>query len=158
PAGIALGGMATGILALPAAAPPRLGRARETEVNAARKAPAPGPPADLRSGAYSALVGKARPIELSHWEIAMDSAAFDALEHQARAQLPPSSFAFCAAGADDEITAAENSARWRALRLRPHILRAVAQVDPGVMILGRHAATPIMIAPTGRHRLFHCDG
>ena len=88
----------------------------------------------------------------------MDSAAFDALEHQARAQLPPSSFAFCAAGADDEITAAENSARWRALRLRPHILRAVAQVDTGVMILGRHAATPIMIAPTGRHRLFHCDG
>src|SRR5262249_20515636 len=120
--------------------------------------PAPGPPADLRSGAYSALVGKARPIELSHWEIAMDSAAFDALEHQARAQLPPSSFAFCAAGADAEITAAENSARRRALRLRPPLRRAVAQVDPGVMILGRHAAPPIMIAPPGRHRLFHGDG
>src|SRR5262249_1418360 len=38
------------------------------------------------------------------------------------------------------------------------ILRDVAQIDTGVTILGRHAPSPIMIAPTGRHRLFHRDG
>jgi 4-hydroxymandelate oxidase len=88
----------------------------------------------------------------------MDSADFDALEEDARARLPASSFAFCAAGADDEITTAENCARWRALRLRPRILRDVAEIDTSVDILGRRAAMPIMVAPSGRHRLFHPDG
>jgi 4-hydroxymandelate oxidase len=88
----------------------------------------------------------------------MDSADFDALEGRARAQLPASAFAFCAAGADDEITAAENAARWRAMRLRPRMLREVTPIDTGVTILGRPTATPVMIAPTGRHRLFHPEG
>jgi len=88
----------------------------------------------------------------------MDSADFDGLEEEARARLPRSAFAFCAAGADDEVTAAENSAAWRRLRLRPRILHDVGEIDTSVMILGRRAATPIMVAPTGRHRLFHPDG
>ena len=46
----------------------------------------------------------------------MDSADFDALEHEARHRVPANAFAFCAAGADDEITTAENAARWRVLR------------------------------------------
>jgi 4-hydroxymandelate oxidase len=88
----------------------------------------------------------------------MDSADFDALEETARQCMTPSAFAFCAAGADDEITAAENGAAWRRLRLRPRILKNVAQVDPHVRILGREAATSIMVAPSGRHRLFHAEG
>src|SRR5262249_56885040 len=69
--------------------------------------------------------------------------------------MAPPSFAFCAAGADDEITARENASAWRRLRLRPRILRDVARIDLGVSILGRRVATPIMVAPMGRHRLFH---
>jgi 4-hydroxymandelate oxidase len=88
----------------------------------------------------------------------MDSADFDALEGQARLKVPPSSFAFCAAGADDEITTAENATRWRALRLRPRLLRDIARINSGVTLLGRRAATPILVAPTGRHRLFHPEG
>ena len=38
----------------------------------------------------------------------MDSVDFDALEGQARAKMSPASFAFCATGADDEITALKN--------------------------------------------------
>src|SRR5262249_1864742 len=72
--------------------------------------------------------------------------------------MAPPSFAFCAAGADDEITARENASAWRRLRLGPRILRDVARIDPGVSILGRRVATPIMVAPMGRHRLFHRDG
>jgi 4-hydroxymandelate oxidase len=88
----------------------------------------------------------------------MDSADFDALEHEARHRVPANAFAFCAAGADDEITTAENAARWRALRLRPRMLRDVARIDCGVTLLGRPTATPILVAPTGRHRLFHPEG
>ncbi len=88
----------------------------------------------------------------------MDSVDFDALEHQARARMPPASFAFCAAGADDEISAIENIAAWRAMRLRPRMLRDVTAIDTRVTLLGRQVPTPIMVAPTGRHKLFHPQG
>src|SRR5262245_66677816 len=88
----------------------------------------------------------------------LDSADFDALEETARAVMAPASFAFCTAGADDEITARENASAWRRLRLRPRILRDVASIDIHAGVLGRRVATPIMVAPMGRHRLFHRDG
>jgi 4-hydroxymandelate oxidase len=88
----------------------------------------------------------------------VDSVDFDALEHQAHAKMPPASFAFCAAGADDEISVAENISDWRRLRLRPRVLRSVENVDTSVTLLGETLPTPIMVAPTGRHKLFHPDG
>ncbi|HWP24881.1 MAG TPA: alpha-hydroxy acid oxidase [Xanthobacteraceae bacterium] len=88
----------------------------------------------------------------------MDCLDFDALEEKARAKLPAPSFAFCATGADDEITAAENVAAWRRLRLRPHVLRDISTVDPSVTLLGTRLPYPIMVAPMGRHMLFHPEG
>jgi 4-hydroxymandelate oxidase len=88
----------------------------------------------------------------------VDCVDFDALEEEARGKLSAPAFAFCATGADDEITAAENVAAWRRLRLRPHVLRDVNGVDTSVSLLGTRVATPIMVAPMGRHRLFHPDG
>ena len=88
----------------------------------------------------------------------LDSADFDALEAQARARLPPAAYAFAAAGADDEITLADNVAAWRRLRLRPRVLNDIAAVDTSVSVLGARLAAPIMAAPFGRHRLFHPDG
>ena len=88
----------------------------------------------------------------------MDSADFDALEGLARDKMPPASFAFCAAGADDEISAAENIAAWRNLRLRPHVLRDITSIDTGVTLLGDKHPHPILVAPTGRHKLFHPEG
>jgi 4-hydroxymandelate oxidase len=88
----------------------------------------------------------------------LDSADFDALEEQARAKLSPGAYAFAAAGAADEITLAENIAAWRRLRLRPHVLNDITKIDTGVQVLGARLATPIMVAPFGRHRLFHPEG
>ena len=88
----------------------------------------------------------------------MDSADFDALEERARAKLGPAAYAFAAAGADDEITTADNVAAWRRLRLRPRMLNDITRIDTGVSILGVRLETPIMVAPFGRHRLFHPDG
>ena len=85
----------------------------------------------------------------------VDSVDFDALELAARAQMPPASFAFCTAGADDEISMAENVAAWRGMRLRPRMLRDVTAIDTRVTLLGQQVPTPIMVAPTGRHKLFH---
>ena len=88
----------------------------------------------------------------------MDSVDFDALEEKARAKLPPGAYAFAAAGADDEITLAENLAAWRRLRLRPHMLNDITRIDTGVTVLGARLDTPIMVAPFGRHMLFHPEG
>ena len=87
----------------------------------------------------------------------MDCVDFDALEAEARAKLPAPSFAFCATGADDEITAAENVTAWRQLRLRPRVLREITSIDTSVSLLGTRVAAPIMVAPTGRHHLFHAE-
>jgi 4-hydroxymandelate oxidase len=88
----------------------------------------------------------------------VDSVDFDALEGLARGRMPEASFAFCAAGADDEISAVENIAAWRNLRLRPRVLRDVTTIDTNVTLLGAKHPHPILIAPTGRHKLFHAEG
>jgi len=88
----------------------------------------------------------------------MDSVAFDALEEEAQSRVSPGAFAFCACGADDEISVAENVAAWRGLRLRPRVLRDVRAIDTALTLLGAPARMPIMLAPTGRHRLYHAEG
>jgi 4-hydroxymandelate oxidase len=88
----------------------------------------------------------------------LDSADFDALEQQARGKLAPGAYAFAAAGADDEITLADNLAAWRRLRLRPRVLNDVTTIDTGVRLLGVQLLTPIVVAPFGRHKLFHPEG
>lgn len=88
----------------------------------------------------------------------MDSVDFDALEEKARAAMSPGAFAFCAAGADDEITARENCDAWRRLRLRPRVLRDISHIDTSTTVLGASVPTPLMVAPSGRHKIFHPEG
>src|SRR3979411_2135185 len=88
----------------------------------------------------------------------MDRADCDALEERARQKLSPGAYAFAAGGADDEITLADNLAAWRRLRLRPRMLRDITAIDTGASVLGERLAIPLMVAPTGRHRLFHPEG
>ena len=88
----------------------------------------------------------------------MDCVDLDALEAEARRAMPPASWVFCDTGADDEITMKDNIAAWRRLKLRPRVLRDIVEVDASVTLLGSKVKTPIMVAPTGRHHLFHSDG
>ncbi len=88
----------------------------------------------------------------------MDSRDFDELEARARQILAPGAFAFAAGGADDEFTLDDNIAAWQRLRLRPRMLRDVGAIDTGTTVLGARIVAPMMVAPTGRHRLFHPDG
>lgn len=88
----------------------------------------------------------------------MDCKDFDALEQEARRVMRPEAWVFCDTGADDEITARENAVAWRRLKLRPRVLRDIVEVNTGVSLLGARLKTPIMVAPTGRHHLFHAEG
>jgi 4-hydroxymandelate oxidase len=88
----------------------------------------------------------------------VDSAEFDELEDRAREILSPGAFAFAAGGADDEVTLADNVAAWQRLRLRPRVLRDITAIDTSVTLLGEKLPMPILVAPSGRHRLFHREG
>src|SRR5436190_22520551 len=88
----------------------------------------------------------------------VDCVDLDALEQNARRGMRPESWVFCDTGADDEITAKENVEVWRKLKLRPRMLRDIVEVDAGVTLLGTKLKTPIVVAPTGRHHLFHSNG
>jgi 4-hydroxymandelate oxidase len=88
----------------------------------------------------------------------VDCVDLDALEQQAHRVMPPASWVFCDTGADDEITAKENIVAWRRLKLRPRMLRDILKIDTGVSLLGTRVNTPVMVAPTGRHNLFHAEG
>jgi 4-hydroxymandelate oxidase len=87
----------------------------------------------------------------------MDSADLDALEAAARAVISPAAYAFAAGGADDELTIADNIAAWQSLRLRPRVLRDVTAVDASVSVLGTRLPHPLMVAPMGRHHLYHAQ-
>jgi 4-hydroxymandelate oxidase len=88
----------------------------------------------------------------------VDCVDLDALEQNARRVMRPESWVFCDTGADDEITAKENVDAWRRLKLRPRMLRDIVTIDTSVSLLGTRVDTPVMIAPTGRHNLFHAEG
>src|SRR6187397_316066 len=87
-----------------------------------------------------------------------DCVDLDALKQNAQRVMRPESWVFCDTGADDEITAKENVAAWRKLKLRPRVLCDIVEIDTGVTLLGTPVETPIMVAPTGRHHLFHAEG
>ena len=88
----------------------------------------------------------------------VDCVDLDALEREARRVMRPESWVFCDTGADDEITSKENIVAWRTLKLRPRVLRDIVDIDTSVTLLGAKVDTPIMVAPTGRHHLFHAEG
>ncbi len=67
-------------------------------------------------------------------------------------------FDFFACGSGDETTLAANTAAWRRVALRPHVLRDVSSVDTRVRVLGRELPTPVCVAPMGYQALAHPDG
>ena len=71
------------------------------------------------------------------------------LRGAAQSRLPKAIFDFFDGGAEDELTLDDNQAAFRRVRLLPRVLVDVAQVDLGVQLLGRPAALPMAIAPTG---------
>jgi 4-hydroxymandelate oxidase len=88
----------------------------------------------------------------------MDCVDFDALEGRSRDKMPAASWAFLETGANDEISVKENVTAWRNLRLRPRVLNDITKIDTSLTLLGSKLSSPIAVAPTGRHKLFHPEG
>jgi 4-hydroxymandelate oxidase len=79
-------------------------------------------------------------------------------EPLAQAKMSRMAWEFVNAGAADETTLRWNREAYQRLRLRPHVLRDVSQLDTRVTLLGQEHAFPILLAPTSSHKLLHPEG
>lgn len=80
------------------------------------------------------------------------------LQEQARAVMSPSGYGYYVGGADDEVTLADNVAAWGRMRLRYHVLRDVSKVSTETTLFGTPVSLPVLVAPTGYHKLAHEQG
>lgn len=82
----------------------------------------------------------------------------DEYERAARSLLSPMVYDYIAGGAADEVTLRGNRAAFDRWRLLPRVLRGVDRADLQTTVLGHDTGLPILIAPTGFHRLVHDEG
>jgi L-lactate dehydrogenase (cytochrome) len=82
----------------------------------------------------------------------------DDLERLARRRVPGAVWDYVYGGSDGELAMARNRAAFDRVELRPTGFGQVAEPDATTTILGRPAAAPIVLAPTGYTRLSHHGG
>lgn len=80
------------------------------------------------------------------------------LEAQAHEVLPERVFDFVAAAAGAERSLADNAGAWQQWKIRPRVLRGVAEASTAISVQGLDLDTPILLSPTGRQRGMHPDG
>ena len=82
----------------------------------------------------------------------------DDLELSAKRSMETGAFEFVASGAGDEHTLRANRSAFDDWNLLPHALRDVSVIDTTVTLFGRQHVLPVLLAPTGYHRLVHPRG
>jgi L-lactate dehydrogenase (cytochrome) len=73
-------------------------------------------------------------------------------------RIPRAVFDYVEGGADEEISIQRSLAAFRRVEFHPAVLRDVSAVDTSTTILGRPAALPLALAPTGFTRMMHHEG
>jgi len=80
------------------------------------------------------------------------------LRELARRRVPGFAFEYVEGGAEDEITLRRNRQSFESLQFVPRTLVDTSGRQQRVEILGRTAAAPLIIAPTGLNGMLHPDG
>ena len=79
-------------------------------------------------------------------------------ERLAQARMAGPLWDFVVAGADDEVTLAENRRAFERTLIRPRVLVDVSRIDMTTRLLGDQVAAPIMIAPFGPQAVMCAEG
>lgn len=79
-------------------------------------------------------------------------------EQRAREKMAAADWAYLMAGMTPGEAGAGNIEAWAKLKLRPRVLRGVAQADTATTVLGTPIAAPLFIAPNGRATRYCADG
>jgi L-lactate dehydrogenase (cytochrome) len=100
-----------------------------------------------------------KPLVLNPTERRLASAHTIAdLRTIARRRTPRAVFDYTDGAAELEESLHRARQAFRRVEFRPNVLRDVADVDPGVTVLGRRSALPFAFAPTGFTRMMHHEG
>ena len=76
----------------------------------------------------------------------------------ARRRTPRAVFDYTDGAAEDEICLRRARDAWASVEFTPSVLQDVSRVETGRDVLGRRAAMPLALAPTGFTRMMHTDG
>lgn len=82
----------------------------------------------------------------------------DEFEALAQQYMSPAAYAYVAGGAGSELTVVENRVAFNRIRLNQRVLVDVTSIDTTLTLFDRHYEYPILLAPTGYHKLVHPDG
>ncbi|HBM55927.1 MAG TPA: alpha-hydroxy-acid oxidizing enzyme, partial [Acidimicrobiaceae bacterium] len=80
------------------------------------------------------------------------------LRRMARRRLPGGVFDYIDGGAEDESALARNVEAYRRVTFRPRVLRDTGKIEVSTTLLGRPAAFPLVLAPTGFTRIADPEG
>jgi 4-hydroxymandelate oxidase len=86
------------------------------------------------------------PLNLHEYEVA------------ARSLLSPMVWEYVGGGSGDQVTLRGNRAAFDRWRLLPRVLRGLRETSTATTVLGQDISLPVLIAPSGRHRLCHDAG
>ena len=119
----------------------------------------------LLSGAGLAAAGMV-PLRVARAQAAAESApsglddcfTLPEIETVARARVSADVYEWIAGGGGDQNTVKWNREAYSRIRLRPHYLVDVSKVDTRITVFGQELPFPILLAPTGAHKLFHPEG
>ena len=82
----------------------------------------------------------------------------DQLESLAKDRMSDMAFDYIRSGAEDEVALRGNRDGFAKLRLRPRVLVDVSNIDLTTKVAGTDVGMPILVAPTGFHRLANPNG
>jgi 4-hydroxymandelate oxidase len=82
----------------------------------------------------------------------------DQLEAMAAKRMSGMAFDYIRSGAEDEAALRGNREGFSRLRLRPRVLVDVSELDLRTSVLGTDVSMPILVSPTGFHRLANPAG
>ncbi|GAA4727625.1 quinone-dependent L-lactate dehydrogenase [Nocardioides endophyticus] len=102
---------------------------------------------------------KARPVQRTAEQRRLARClSVDDLERLARRRVPAAVWDYVHGGSDGELALARNRAAFDRVELRPTAFGQVPEPTVATTILGRTAAAPVILAPTGYTRLSHHTG
>lgn len=82
----------------------------------------------------------------------------DDYEEAARTRLNAMAYEYIASGSADDFTLRRNREAFQQIEIMPRVLVDVSRIDTRTTLFGREHAFPILLAPTGYHKLFHPEG
>ncbi|OVA08027.1 FMN-dependent dehydrogenase [Macleaya cordata] len=90
--------------------------------------------------------------------MAVEPVNLSEFQELAKQALPKMHYDYITGGSEDQYTLRENVEAFRRITFQPRVLVDVSRINLSTNILGYNVSSPIMVAPTSKHKLAHPEG